>query len=113
MAVDLALRVRGAGRLADLQAVACETAVAKDWHEGESRDPAFPRWRMMAVAEIAEAVQAHPKGEDTAVVGVELADVVIRLLDMAAAMGIDLGDAIRRKMPRNLGRERRHGGLPY
>ena len=109
----LAARIAGAVSLADLQAVAYETAVAKGWHEGENRDRDFPGWCMMAVTEIAEAVQAHRKGAGTAVVGEELADAVIRLLDTAAAMGIDLEDAIRRKMLCNLGRERRHGGLPY
>lgn len=109
----LAARISEAGSLTDLQTVAYETAVAKGWHEAEDCNLDFPRWSMMMVTEIAEAVQAHRKGAGTAAVGEELADTVIRLLDTAAAMGIDLEQAIRRKMLRNLDRERRQGGLPY
>jgi NTP pyrophosphatase (non-canonical NTP hydrolase) len=40
----------------------------------------------------------------------ELADVVIRCLDMAEAMGIDLGHVIELKHAYNGTRSRRHGG---
>jgi NTP pyrophosphatase (non-canonical NTP hydrolase) len=40
----------------------------------------------------------------------ELADVVIRCLDMAEAMGIDLGKVIELKHSYNQTRSRRHGG---
>lgn len=42
--------------------------------------------------------------------GVELADVMIRILDMAERFGIDLEDCINRKMAYNEKRPYRHGG---
>lgn len=43
-------------------------------------------------------------------VGSELADVLIRLLDMADVFGIDLEAEYRRKIAYNRGREFQHGG---
>lgn len=43
-------------------------------------------------------------------VPIELADVIIRILDMAHAEGIDMGEAIYRKMRYNTTRPHRHGG---
>lgn len=40
----------------------------------------------------------------------ELADVIIRTLDLAAALGIDIEDAMRVKMDYNTTRPTRHGG---
>lgn len=42
--------------------------------------------------------------------GVELADAVIRIFDLAEALNIDLGYWIMRKHEFNSGRPRRHGG---
>lgn len=39
----------------------------------------------------------------------ELADIIIRVMDLAASMGIDLEAHIQAKMNRNLLRERKHG----
>lgn len=41
--------------------------------------------------------------------GIEMADAVIRLLDLAGAMGIDLEEAILEKIEFNLTRSYRHG----
>lgn len=41
---------------------------------------------------------------------VELADVVIRCMDLAGALGIDLEQAIADKVAFNAGRKHRHGG---
>ncbi len=40
----------------------------------------------------------------------EIADVVIRSLDMAAKMGVDIGEAVRIKCAYNRTRPQRHGG---
>jgi len=110
----LGARLTSAVTLSDLQRIAHDTAVAKGWHpEGENPDELFPRWGMLAVTEIAEAVQAHRKYESPEVVADELADVLIRLLDTAQAVGVDLETAVRIKMLVNLHREQRHGGRRY
>jgi hypothetical protein len=41
---------------------------------------------------------------------IELADIVIRVFGLAAACGVDLGAAVKRKMEFNRTREHRHGG---
>lgn len=50
-------------------------------------------------------IQAKPEG-----IGIELADVIIRVLDTCAAYGIDIDDAVKRKMAYNKVRPYRHGG---
>ena len=68
------------------------------------------------VVEVAEAVQALEKGNppdkhlphfDS--VTVELADVIIRAMDLAGAMFPDVPAAVVEKMAFNKGREYRHG----
>ena len=54
---------------------------------------------------IKEGVASKPEGFT-----VELADAVIRLLDLAGAMGLDLEAAIREKHAYNATRPTRHGG---
>ena len=41
---------------------------------------------------------------------IELADALIRLLDLAGAMGIDMEEAIEIKVAYNARRQHRHGG---
>lgn len=53
-----------------------------------------------------EAREEHPSLE---AFGEELADVVIRTMDLAVACGVDLGDTILSKMARNEARPHRHG----
>lgn len=50
-------------------------------------------------------IQAEPRG-----IGIELADVIIRVLDMCSHYGIDIDDAMKRKMAYNKIRPYRHGG---
>jgi NTP pyrophosphatase (non-canonical NTP hydrolase) len=43
----------------------------------------------------------------------EFADIIIRVGDMAYKMGIDLDDAVTRKMRYNASRPRKHGGKVF
>lgn len=76
---------------------------------------------LLVHSEITEAVEEYRGGEDfrTVVVSAdgkplgfptELADAVIRILDLAEACGIDLEGEIERKMAYNETRAERHGG---
>lgn len=63
---------------------------------------------MLVVTEIAEAAEdvRHQRWEHF---GEEIADTMIRLLDIAGTLGIDIEAEIARKMAINEGRPWRHG----
>lgn len=65
---------------------------------------------MLIVTEVAEAAEEvrKPTREDHLVE--ELADIVIRVLDLAEALGLDIEHAIAIKMEINRGRQFMHGG---
>lgn len=66
---------------------------------------------MLCVTELAEAMEGHRKGlrddklPQYPMLAVELADTVIRILDLAGAMEIDLGEIVVAKARFNLTRE--------
>lgn len=65
---------------------------------------------MLIVSEVSEAMEGHRKGladdklPHRSMVEVELADAVIRIADLAGALGLDLGGAIAEKMEYNRNR---------
>lgn len=86
------------------------TAQSKGWHD----EPVpLPVHLALIHSEVSEALEADRKGFGTEKVAEELADVVIRVMDTAAAHGLDLAGALISKMARNKAREYRHGGLKY
>ena len=66
---------------------------------------------MLIVSEVSEAMEGHRKGLQDDKLGhrpaieVELADAVIRIFDLAGALGLHLGDALAAKMAYNETRE--------
>ena len=81
---------------------------------------------MLTVSEVAEAMEGHRKGlnddklKDRPMIEVELADAVIRICDLAGALGLDLGGAIAAKIDFNATRpdhqtvnRRKPGGKAY
>lgn len=66
---------------------------------------------MLATSELAEALEGHRKGladdhlPHRPMLEVELADCLIRLLDMAGGLGLDIAGAFRDKMEYNAKRQ--------
>lgn len=94
---------------------ACHVAASKsgwwiDLHTGMpliNRPHIVGEKMMLIVSEVAEAMEGHRKGlqddhlPHRSMVEVELADAVIRICDLAGALGLDLGGAITEKLVYN------------
>jgi len=96
-------------------------AVEKGWYESGHRN--IGEALMLVVTEVAEAMEearrsnalletyflpsspTKPEGFP-----IELADVLIRVFDLAGSLGVDLDEAVRMKMEYNATRPHRHGG---
>ena len=82
-----------------------------DWpHDGATPDP----YRLGCIlclihSEVSEALEAMRK-HDRPNFEEELADVIIRVLDLTGGLGIDIERAIHEKLEVNRQREHRHGG---
>lgn len=96
------------------------TAKEKGWWEEPVRS--FGELIVLCHAELSEAVEEYRKGmEPTDIyevmeapgkpegIPIELADVIIRILDMCGYYGIDMDEAIRTKLDYNHTRSYRHG----
>jgi NTP pyrophosphatase (non-canonical NTP hydrolase) len=106
----------------DMQNEAWANSETHGFHEGDENKN-IPTKLMLIVSELAEALEEFrdntpfrylksdkrglPKPEG---IGPELADVVIRVGDLAGLLGIDLEDLVIEKMEYNRGRQYRHGG---
>lgn len=71
-------------------------------------------------SELSEALEADRKSKGLSekipkftCVEEEFADVIIRMMDTAQHMGLNIPEAILAKMEYNKGREYKHGGLKY
>lgn len=77
-----------------------------DWEESDYKVPAI---LALIHSEVTEALEAF-RNNDRNNFGEELADVVIRVLDAAPGLGIDIGAEVEAKLERNAKRGFRHGG---
>lgn len=107
-----------------------ENAKDKGWWDDER---GFPEIVALIHSEVSEALEEYRNGHEVTEVyashggsvacsppcapglkpegvPVELADVIIRILDYCGHAGIDLDDAVQRKMAYNKTRPHRHGG---
>lgn len=97
-----------------------EIAKSKGWYDDGPRNTG--EQLMLIVTEVAEAMEEVRKhgdrkllyfsGKDSKPEGfaIELADVLIRVFDLAGSLGIDLDTAVTLKMDYNETRPHRHGG---
>lgn len=122
--------------IASVQARVHANARSKGWYDGLPSDPTtdphiIPARLMLIVSEVSEAMEemrhagsdmetlsrvdmsepipTQPGKRKPVGFASELADVVIRVLDLAAYLGIDMTEAIRVKMAFNETRIQRHG----
>lgn len=100
---------------AEMLVIACHGASMnagwwRDLHTGEpiiNRPHVVGEKLMLVVSEIAEAMEGHRKGlqddklPHRSMIEVELADAVIRICDLAGALDLDLGGAIKEKLEYN------------
>lgn len=79
----------------------------KDLFTGKPIERNVGELLMLAVSELAEAMEGHRKGlmddklPDRPMLEVEIADALIRLLDMAGGLNLDVGGAFVEKMEYN------------
>jgi NTP pyrophosphatase (non-canonical NTP hydrolase) len=110
--------------LREMQKAAYANSKAHGFHDGlfETSPSEVTAKLMLAVGELSEAVgeirNGHPYdkvyfkdgGTKPEGFGIELADAIIRLLDTAEMVGVDLQDAVTLKHNYNLTRPHKHGG---
>jgi NTP pyrophosphatase (non-canonical NTP hydrolase) len=94
-----------------------DIAVSKGWWNDDRNNGEL---LMLMVSELAEALEGlrhgNPPSEHIghfSAVEEELADVVIRIMDVAVARGWKVADAIVAKIEFNRGREYMHGGKRF
>lgn len=79
--------------------------ISEDW-ESTYKIPAI---LALIHSEVSEALEAF-RHDDRENFAEELADVIIRVLDCAYGMRIDIDDEVARKIEANRGRGHKHGG---
>ena len=101
-------------RLNDLAKMANDINRANGWNvitpeEWDSDPYRIPGVIALIHSEVSEALEAY-RHNDRAHFAEELADVIIRTLDCAGGLGIDMEKEVLAKLEKNRGRGYRHGG---
>ncbi len=134
MGIALENESRVVAALRDLSEAIHDLAVAKGWwtkelkltpqsgetaHVGLSWEDRFSECCMNITGEVSELYEAYRANKldapcdkkDTGLTCAEeeLADIIIRTLDLASAMNVDIGEAILKKHEYNKSRSYRHG----
>lgn len=100
-----------------LAAVLHETAISKGFWDGSINHDKIGNKLALVHSEVTEVLEAIRKNKGSKEVVEEMADVLIRLLDIYAAMRNgelithSLDDELRLKMEKNLSRPKLHGNL--
>ena len=77
--------------------------------DGWNEDYKIPTLLALIHSEVSEALEAF-RHNNEANFEEELADILIRVLDCAGGLCIDIDKAVREKIDTNRGREYKHGG---
>lgn len=83
-----------------------KNAVAHGWWEEERP---IPEMLCLIHSEVSEALEAY-RNRDDENFAEELADIIIRVLDLAIGQGVDIETAVLKKHNFNKDRPYRHGG---
>ena len=94
------------------------TAVEKGWWETERNDGEAIALMHSELSEALEALRKDPKATDDHLseflgVEAEFADVIIRIMDLSAKRGWNVGSAILAKAEYNKQRAYKHGGKKF
>lgn len=84
-----------------------EVIYEEDWYGSAHKIPAI---LALITSEMSEALEAFRNDAPLAAFGEELADTIIRVLDCAAGLGLNMDAAVRAKIEKNKTRGYRHGG---
>lgn len=95
-----------------VQAATYETAKRHGFQEMEGHTLYVPTKLALIMSEAAEALEWHRQGKSEEL-GHELADIVIRAMDLAQSLEIDLALHIEEKAAFNAGRPFKHGNKLY
>lgn len=98
--------------LAEIQGECYQIAKDHGFHDHDDNDYKIATQIALIGSEVNEALHAHQKRQDI-LIGEELADVVIRTLDLAETLGIPLGNEILAKIEKNRIRSYKHGDKRY
>lgn len=101
-----------ADALDQLQAETYANAKEHGFHENENNPLHIPTYLALISTEVSEAIEAHRKGKMNDIPS-ELADIVIRTMDLAESMKISLANAVLEKHEYNKSRPMKHGGKLY
>ena len=101
-----------AEEFARVQRAAYSTAKVKGFQEREKDILFVPTALALIMSEAVEALAEDRKG-NRAALGPELADIVLRTMNLAETLRIDLGAEIEKKAAFNVLRPHKHGGKLY